>query len=47
MPEALSITARAYKILGLQDLSEDTARVLEINYPQHSGLDSLRKITLE
>ena len=47
MPEALSITARAYKILGLQDLSEDTARVLEINYPQHPGLDSLREITLE
>ena len=47
MPEALEVTARAYKILGLQDLSEDTIRVLEINYPQHIGLDSLREITLE
>ena len=47
MPEALALTARAYKILGLQDLSDDAIRVLEINYPQYPELNSLREITLE
>jgi outer membrane protein assembly factor BamD len=47
MPEALVVTARAYKILGLQELSDDTIRVLEFNYPQYPGLDSLREIILE
>ena len=47
MPEALVVTARAYKILGLQELSDDTIRVLEFNYPQHPGFDSLREIILE
>ena len=47
MPEALAITARAYKILGLQELSDDTIRVLVLNYPKHPDLDLLREIILE
>ena len=38
--------AKAYKILELNDLSEDALRVLEANYPGHPGVAEVRKTTL-
>lgn len=38
MPEALVVMAKAYKIMGLNNLSEDALRVLELNYPGHPGI---------
>ncbi|SFJ85279.1 outer membrane protein assembly factor BamD [Methylophaga sulfidovorans] len=38
MPDALVIMAKAYKILGMSDLSDDALRVLKINYPGHPGI---------
>jgi outer membrane protein assembly factor BamD len=37
-PEALVVMAKAYKVLELHDLSEDALRVLELNYPGHTGV---------
>ena len=47
MPEALSIVVRAYKVLALNDLSEDALRVLETNYPDYSGISELRELVIE
>jgi len=38
MPEALLMMAKAYKVLELNDLSEDALRVLRLNYPGHPGV---------
>ena len=46
MPDALVVMAKAYKILELNDLSEDALRVLEANYPGHPGVAEVRKTTL-
>jgi outer membrane protein assembly factor BamD len=43
MPEALLVMAKAYKVLELNDLSEDALRVLELNYPGHPGVAAVRK----
>lgn len=46
VPDALAIMAKAYKILGMADLSEDALRVLELNYPNHPGVNEAREIVL-
>jgi outer membrane protein assembly factor BamD len=46
VPEALVIMAKAYKVLGLNDLSADTLRVLELNYPAHPGIRDVKSIVL-
>ncbi len=38
VPEALTILSKAYKIMGLKKLSDDTLRVLELNYPAYEGI---------
>lgn len=38
MPDALLMMAKAYKILELNDLSDDALRVLKLNYPGHPGV---------
>ena len=43
MPEALSIMAKAYKVLGMDDLANDALRVLELNFPNHPGLQDARE----
>ena len=43
MPQALLTMAKAYKILELNDLSEDALRVLELNYPGHPGVAEVRQ----
>ena len=46
MPAALTIMAKAYKILGMNDLSNDSLRVLEENFPNHPGIEEVRETTL-
>ncbi|MFZ5593400.1 MAG: outer membrane protein assembly factor BamD [Pseudomonadota bacterium] len=45
-PDALGIMAKAYKLLGMNDLSIDALRVLEMNYPQSPYLAEVRKLTV-
>lgn len=46
VPEALTIMARGYKVLGLDELAEDTLRVLETNFPGHPGIAQARQIKI-
>ena len=43
MPEALTIMAKAYKVLQMDDLSNDALRVLELNFPNHPGIEEVRQ----
>ncbi len=43
MPEALVLLAKCYKVLELDDLAADATRVLELNYPNHPGLEEVRQ----
>ncbi len=43
MPEALVLLSKAYRVLELQDLSDDTLRVLELNYPNHPGIEEVKR----
>ena len=45
--EALVIMATAYKVLELDELSEDALRVLELNFPDHPGIAKVRSLELE
>jgi outer membrane protein assembly factor BamD len=47
MPEALVVMAKAYKIMGMTDLSEDALRVLELNYPGHTGVAEVRQTRID
>ncbi|KFI23514.1 outer membrane protein assembly factor BamD [Nitrosococcus oceani] len=44
VPEALTIMARGYEILGLNELKEDTLRVLESSFPGHPGIAKARML---
>jgi outer membrane protein assembly factor BamD len=46
IPEALLIMAKAYKVLEMDQLSEDALRVLELNYPNHPGIDHVRSVSV-
>ena len=46
MPEALVLLAKSYKVLELNDLSDDALRVLELNYPNHPGISEVNKTTV-
>lgn len=43
VPDALVIMAKCYKVLEMNDLSEDTQRLLEMNYPNHPGIKEIQK----
>ncbi len=45
VPEALAIMAKAYKMMGLEELSADSERVLRLNYPDHEGLAEIDALT--
>lgn len=47
MPDALLMVAKVYKILELNDLAEDTLRVLEANYPNYAGISDIKETTVE
>ena len=42
MPEALMLMAKSYKILELDDLSNDALRVLELNFPDYPGIQEVK-----
>ncbi len=46
VPDALALLAKAYKILELDELSTDALRVLELNYPNHPGLNAVREVVV-
>lgn len=46
VPDALALMAKAYKVLEMDDLSADAIRVLELNYPNHRGIDELRDVVV-
>ena len=43
VPDALVIMAKSYKILEMNDLSEDALRILKMNYPDHPGIKEVQK----
>jgi len=47
VPDALAVMAKAYKVLEMQDLSEDALRVLELNHPEHPGIAEVREVVLK
>ncbi|MBX2858471.1 MAG: outer membrane protein assembly factor BamD [Cellvibrionaceae bacterium] len=40
VPDGLAVMAQAYKMMEMDDLSEDAAEVLTHNYPDHPALDN-------
>ena len=44
VPDALVIMAKAYRLMDLDDLSDDTLRVLRLNYPEHAGVAEVESI---
>lgn len=47
VPDALALMAKAYKVLEMDDLSKDALRVLELNYPNHAGLNEVRGVVVK
>ena len=47
VPNALILLARAYKVLEMNDLYNDTVRVLQLNYPNHPGIGQLKEIQVK
>jgi len=47
MPEALLMMAKAYKVLELNELSEDALRVLKHNFPGHPGVAAIHQTELK
>ncbi|MGR8946897.1 MAG: outer membrane protein assembly factor BamD [Gammaproteobacteria bacterium] len=47
MPEALVLLAKSYKVLELTDLSADALRVLELNYPNHPGIEEIKRTAVQ
>ncbi|MEQ6341314.1 MAG: outer membrane protein assembly factor BamD [Gammaproteobacteria bacterium] len=46
-PTALGVMAKAYKLLGMNDLSNDALRVLALNYPQNPYLAEVRNLVVK
>lgn len=46
-PDALLVMAKAYKVLELNELSEDALRVLKLNYPGHPGVAEVTQVKLK
>ncbi len=47
VPEALVIMAKAYKLLGLDQLSNDALRVLRLNFPDHPGIAQVENLVVK
>ena len=41
VPAALAIMAKVYKLMDLDELSDDALRVLKLNYPDHPGIEEV------
>lgn len=47
VPDALLVMAKAYKVMGLDDLATDAVRVLRHNYPGHEGIAEVENLKVE
>jgi outer membrane protein assembly factor BamD len=47
VPEALVILAKAYRLMGMDDLSADALRVLRLNYPDHPGIAEVEALVVQ
>ncbi|MDX1514621.1 MAG: outer membrane protein assembly factor BamD [Gammaproteobacteria bacterium] len=47
VPDALVVMAKAYKVMGLDDLATDAMRVLKHNYPDHEGIPEVESLKVE
>ncbi len=47
MPDALVVLAKSYKAMRLTGLSEDAVRVLELNYPDHPGIQEVAELDVD
>lgn len=47
VPDALLVMAKAYKVMGLNDLATDAMRVLKHNYPDHEGITEVENLKVE
>ncbi len=41
IPDALAVMAKAYTVMGLDELASDSVRVLRLNYPDYEGLSEI------
>lgn len=39
VPDALAVLVQAYQLLGLQEMADDSLKVLSANYPEHPALN--------
>jgi outer membrane protein assembly factor BamD len=46
VPDALVLLAKAYRVLEMNELSDDALRVLEYNYPGHPGIRDVRNVVV-
>ena len=47
MPDALVVMAKSYKAMQLPELSEDAVRVLELNFPDHPGIQEVAELDVD
>lgn len=47
LPGALAVMAKAYKVMGLNDLSDDALRVLELNYPDSPDITEVKNLVVK
>ena len=47
VPYALVILAKSYKIMGLNNLSDSTLKVLKLNYPDHEGIVEVENLVIK
>ncbi len=47
VPGALAVMAKAYKVMGLDDLSGDALRVLELNAPNHPAINEVKNMAVK
>lgn len=47
VPDALVVMAKAYRVLEMNDLSDDALRVLELNYPNHPGAYDAKNVKVK
>jgi outer membrane protein assembly factor BamD len=45
VPEALAVMAKAYTVMGLDQLAADSVRVLRLNYPNYDGLAEINALS--
>ncbi len=47
VPEALTILAKSYKVMGLDTLSDDALAVLKLNYPDYQGVHEVNTVVVK